>query len=75
MFTHIKPISEPRNILEALHEQRGLWITAHNLRRTMATDIGVEARWPNSRLLVAGAALRHTQGAAGSVSSGATEGI
>lgn len=72
---HGKPISEPRNILETLREQTGLWITAHDLRRTMATDIGVEAKMAElTKLLVAGAALHHAQGATGSVVSGATEG-
>lgn len=72
---HGKPIAEPRNILETLREETGLWITAHDLRRTMATEIGMEAQMKQlTRLLVAGAALHHAQGQTGSVVSGATEG-
>lgn len=72
---HGKPIAEPRNILETLQEETGLWITAHDLRRTMATEIGMEAQMKQlTRLLVAGAALHHAQGQTGSVVSGATEG-
>jgi hypothetical protein len=72
---HGKPIAEPRNILETLRDETGLWITAHDLRRTMATEIGMEAQMKQlTRLLVAGAALHHAQGQIGSVVSGATEG-
>ena len=72
---HGKPIAEPRNILETLREETGLWITAHDLRRTMATEIGMEAQMKQlTRLLVAGAALHHAQGQTGGVVSGATEG-
>lgn len=72
---HGKPISEPRAILEALQEMTGLWITAHDLRRTMATEIGMEAQMKDlTKLLVAGAALHHSQGKTGGAVAGATEG-
>ncbi|MDF3982185.1 tyrosine-type recombinase/integrase [Luteibacter sp. PPL554] len=72
---HGKPIAEPRNILETLQAETGLWITAHDLRRTMATEIGMEAQMKDlTKLLVAGAALHHAQGKTGGAVAGATEG-
>ncbi|MBN8742433.1 MAG: hypothetical protein BGP24_19060 [Lysobacterales bacterium 69-70] len=73
---HGKPLANARSVLVALKEQTGLWITAHDLRRTMATDLG-RVRVPVEelgRLLVVGAALNHARGATGAVPSNATEG-
>jgi hypothetical protein len=62
-------------ILETLQEQTGLWITSHNLRRTMATEIGMKAQMKQlTRLFVAGAVLHHAKGWADSVVCRATEG-
>lgn len=71
---HGKPLSNARSVLLALKRETGLWITAHDLRRTMATDlskakVGVEEL---GRLLVVGAALNHSRGAAGSSASPVT---
>jgi hypothetical protein len=73
---HGKLIPEARNILETLQEETGLWITVHELRRTMATEIGMEALMKQlTRLLVSSAALHHAQGQTGGVVvSGAAEG-
>jgi hypothetical protein len=72
---HGKPIAEASNILETLQEETGLWITAHDLRRTMAPEIGMEAQMKQlTRLLVAGAALHHVQGQTGGGVYGAAEG-
>lgn len=73
---HGKPLANPRSILVTLKEHTGLWITAHDLRRTLATDLG-RLRVPVEelgRLLLVGAALNHSRGATGAVPSGATEG-
>jgi integrase len=73
---HGKPINNPRRILLLIKEETGLWITAHDLRRTLATELGKIENVQNelARLLVAGAALHHAQGRTGGVVAAATEG-
>ena len=70
---HGKPINNPRSVLDALNEATGLSISAHDLRRTMATELGSQADQEQAaRLLLAGAALHHS-GRGGLTSGGATE--
>ncbi|WP_313913081.1 tyrosine-type recombinase/integrase [Tahibacter sp.] len=71
-----KPLNNPRSVLLALQKHTGLWITAHDLRRTLATELGqVQVSAENlGRLLIVGAALNHSRGATGATPSNATSG-
>lgn len=73
---HGKPMTNPRSVLLALQKHTGLWITAHDLRRTLATDLGqVRVSVQDlGRLLIVGAALNHSRGATGATPSNATAG-
>ena len=69
------PLNNPRSILIFLKEHVGLWITSHDLRRTLATDLGaMDIRQEDvAQLLLVGAALNHVGGAGGSRVSAATD--
>ncbi|TDR46760.1 uncharacterized protein DUF4102 [Tahibacter aquaticus] len=71
-----KPLNNPRSVLLALQKHTGLWITAHDLRRTLATELGQVQVSVESlgRLLIVGAALNHSRGATGATPSNATSG-
>jgi integrase len=56
---HGKPIADHRSALEELKAATGLWITAHDLRRTMATDTAGQTQ----NILLVAAALNHAGGA------------
>ena len=80
---HGKPIQNPRSILTMLRDETrseenpdGLWITAHTLRHTLATDLYQDrfAEEELGKLLAVGAALNHVRGRTGSVPSRATAG-
>lgn len=70
---HGRPISSPRGVLTALEEKTGIHLTAHDLRRSLARELGSdEDLVETARLLVAGAALHHAAGKGGSKIAGAT---
>lgn len=70
---HGRPISSPRGVLDALHERTGIRLTAHDLRRSLARELGTDEELvETARLLVAGAALHHAAGKGGSQVAGAT---
>ncbi|KRE90807.1 hypothetical protein ASG87_01340 [Frateuria sp. Soil773] len=71
---HGRPINSPRSVLVALAEATGITITAHDLRRSLAREIGSEADLlRTAKLLVSGAALHHGAGRGGSKVAGATQ--
>ncbi|MEO6927237.1 MAG: integrase family protein [Rhodanobacter sp.] len=57
-----RPISNPRSILVTLREETGLMINAHDLRRTMATELiqSDDIDKAVQELVLAGAVLHHT---------------
>ncbi|BFI94953.1 MAG: hypothetical protein RSP_04630 [Rhodanobacter sp.] len=64
---HGRPISSPRGVLTALEERTGIKLKAHDLRRSLAREIGTDKDMvETARLLVAGAALHHGAGKGGS---------
>jgi len=68
------PISSPRGVLVALAETTGVALTAHDLRRSMARELGSdEELLHTARLLVSGAALHHGAGRGGSRVAASTE--
>jgi hypothetical protein len=68
------PLSNPRGVLLALHEETGLMVNAHDLRRTMATEVGSEQHMQQAaKLLLAGAAMHHGGRRSGTVISAVTE--
>lgn len=70
---HGRPISSPRGVLTALEEKTGVRLTAHDLRRSLARELGSDQELvETARLLVAGAALHHAAGKGGSKIAGAT---
>lgn len=70
---HGRPISSPRGVLTALEEKTGIRLTAHDLRRSLARELGSDEELvETARLLVAGAALHHGAGKGGSKIAGAT---
>ncbi|HEX7816394.1 tyrosine-type recombinase/integrase [Dyella sp.] len=70
---HGHPINSPRGVLVALAEQTGIGLTAHDLRRSLAREIGSDDDLLHTaRLLVSGAALHHGAGKGGSRVAGAT---
>lgn len=70
---HGRPISSPRGVLTALEEKTGIRLTAHDLRRSLARELGSDDELvETARLLVAGAALHHGAGKGGSKIAGAT---
>ena len=70
---HGRPISSPRGIGEALAERTGIRLTPHDLRRSLAREIGTDEEMiKTAKLLVAGAALHHGAGRGGSQIAGAT---
>lgn len=70
---HGHPISSPRGVLVALAEKTGIALTAHDLRRSLAREIGSDDDLLHTaRLLVSGAALHHGAGKGGSRVAGAT---
>lgn len=72
---HGKSLADPRNILEDVCAETGLWITAHDLRRTMATEMTMGVQMEQvAKMLLAGAALHHAQGSTGGKVSAATLG-
>jgi len=71
---HGRPISSPRRVLVALAEETGVAITAHDLRRSLARELGSdEDLLHTARLLVSGAAMHHGAGRGGSRVSAVTE--
>jgi hypothetical protein len=71
---HGHPITSPRGVLVALTEATGVSLTAHDLRRSLARELGSEDELMHTaRLLVSGAALHHGAGRGGSRVAGATE--
>lgn len=71
---HGRPINSPRGVLDALAEETGITITAHDLRRSLAREIGSEGDLlRTAKLLVSGAALHHGAGRGGSKVAGATQ--
>jgi integrase len=68
-----RPISNPRSILVTLREETGLMINAHDLRRTMATELiqSDDIDKAVQELVLAGAVLHHTN-TKGGVTSAAT---
>jgi len=71
---HGSPMTNPRGVLLALHEETGLMVNAHDLRRTMATEVGSEHHMQQAaKLLLAGAALHHGGRRSGSTISAVTE--
>jgi integrase len=69
-----KPISNPRGILTSLTKATGLTITAYDLRRSMAREIGDEHDLANAaKLLIKGAALHHGAGRGGTRALAVTE--
>jgi hypothetical protein len=71
---HGHPITSPRGVLVALAETTGVALTAHDLRRSLARELGSdEILLHTARLLVSGAALHHGAGRGGSRVAGATE--
>lgn len=56
---HGKPIKDHRGVLEELQRETGLWITAHDLRRTAASDT---AGLTHSDSLLVGMTLGHSGG-------------
>lgn len=80
---HGKPLNNPRSVLTTLKDETksndspdGLWITAHVLRHTLATELYQDAFTEEElgKLLVIGAAMNHMRGRTGSVPSKATAG-
>jgi len=68
------PLSNPRGVLLSLHEETGLMVNAHDLRRTMATEVGSEQHMQQAaKLLLAGAAMHHGGRRSGTVISAVTE--
>lgn len=60
---HGKPISNPGGILLALEKQTGLKVRTHDLRHTVATEIGSQADLQRAAsLALASAALHHAKG-------------
>jgi len=71
---HGRPISSPRGVLIALAEETGVAITAHDLRRSLARELGSNVDLLHTaRLLVSGAAMNHAAGRGGSRVSAVTE--
>lgn len=56
---HGKHIANFRGALLQLKEQTGLWITAHDLRRTVATETAIQTQ----NIMLVAAALNHASGA------------
>lgn len=80
---HGKPLNNPRSVLTTLQEETksddnpdGLWITAHVLRHTLATELYQDKFTEEElgKLLAIGASLNHARGRTGSVPSKATSG-
>lgn len=71
---HGRPISSPRSVLVALAKETGLMITAHDLRRALARELGDENDLAHAaKLLITGAALNHGAGKGGSRTQAVTE--
>jgi len=56
---HGKHIANFRGVLLELQSETGLWITAHDLRRTFATETAIQTQ----NILLVSAALNHSSGA------------
>ncbi|TDK26183.1 DUF4102 domain-containing protein [Luteimonas aestuarii] len=56
---HGKHIANFRGVLLELKKETGLWITAHDLRRTFATETAIQTQ----NILLVSAALNHSSGA------------
>src|SRR6185437_6169126 len=60
---HGKALANARSVIVELKATTGTWITAHDLRRTLATKLGKKIRLEEvSRLALVGAALNHANG-------------
>jgi integrase len=68
------PLNNPRSIVKILQKETGLLIGAHDLRRTMATELVMSGDIERAvqELVIAGAALHHTA-QRGGITSAATQ--